>query len=615
MNLIAGMILAPAIVVAFLTRARLYNTVIRYLSIKTVMRLCVGIAVGMALWGAWAIWFLDDPFPRSVAIIASMNAVMGLVGVRMLARYLVLRHAEEIDVGDVKNTVIFGAGAAGVQILWSLSHTTSAFRPVAFVDDDPKLIGQEKGGLVIYSRDAFERLVSKLGVSDVLFAVPSASRVERNDVIDWLEQFPVKVRTLPSIDQLVLGDVRIDDIREVEVSDLLGRDPVPPVPELMAHCIQGKCVMVTGAGGSIGSELCRQIVREKPRALVLFELSEFALYTIYQELQALCRELAFSFPIIDVTGSIQNRELLEQTIVQFGIHTLYHAAAYKHVPIVEHNMAEGVRNNIFGTWNVADIAGELGVRHVVLISSDKAVRPTNVMGATKRVAEMILQALDSKYAGTVFSMVRFGNVLGSSGSVVPLFRQQIKAGGPVTVTHRDMTRYFMTINEAACLVIQAGAMANGGDVFVLDMGDPVNIYQLAVKMVRLSGFEVRQSDSDSGDIDVIFTGLRPGEKLFEELLIGKEVSGAEHPKIMRAQEDCLSLKLLRASLEELQAAADRQDHGRMHRILARLVDGYRPKERLVDHFASTDQLPFLAEVVILPVTNNESTVSQPPLVE
>ncbi|MEQ9563394.1 MAG: nucleoside-diphosphate sugar epimerase/dehydratase, partial [Woeseiaceae bacterium] len=427
-----------------------------------------------------------------------------------------------------------------------------------------------------------EYLVEQTGATRILLAIPSASRHRRRAVLERLSDFPVHVQTIPEISDLVSGKAKVDDIRDVEVADLLGRDSVPPDDKLLRASIDGRTVMVTGAGGSIGSELCRQIILLGPRCLVLFEMSEIALYTVESELRRAADAARIDCEIVGLLGSVHHEARVREALQTYKICTVYHAAAYKHVPVVEHNILEGVYNNVFGTLHLAKAAIEAGVDTFVLISTDKAVSPTSVMGATKRLAELILQALQKEYPATCFSMVRFGNVLASSGSVVPLFRDQIRRGGPVTVTHREMIRYFMTIPEAAQLVIQAGSMAKGGDVFVLDMGQPVKIQDLARRMINLMGLTVRDDRNPDGDIAIKYTGLRPAEKLYEELLIGNDVSGTSHPRIMRATESFIDLDELTVLLDELREAALNLDRNLVREVLKRSVTEYAPSNGVED---------------------------------
>jgi FlaA1/EpsC-like NDP-sugar epimerase len=472
-----------------------------------------------------------------------------------------------------KNVVIYGAGSAGRQLSIALMQSNE-YNPVGFIDDAVEIQGHLINDLEIISPDNFECFIDKKGVTEVLLAIPSASRIRRNEIINSLESYPVLVRSLPGVAELAQGKVKIDDLREVGIKDLLGRDPVTANKELLSLNITDKIVMVTGAGGSIGSELCRQILFLKPKKLILFELSEFALYTIDRELSEIGMS---SVEILPILGSINNRKRLSNIFRHFGVQTIYHAAAYKHVPMVEFNNSEGVTNNVFGTLSCAQVAIDENVETFVLISTDKAVRPTNTMGTTKRFAEMILQALSVKQSGTRFTMVRFGNVLGSSGSVIPLFQKQIKDGGPVTVTDADIIRYFMTIPEAVELVIQAGAMGEGGDVFVLDMGKPIRIADLAKKMIHLSGLKVKDETNPDGDIEIKYTGLRPGEKLYEELLIGDNVSETENPMIMRAQENMLAWDDLKSIMDGLELAIEKCDQQMLRELLIKAVPEFKPQ--------------------------------------
>lgn len=462
-----------------------------------------------------------------------------------------------------------------------------------FIDDDKTKAGRSINGVDIISPDDVAAAVERMGVTDILLAMPSLGRVRRNEIIASLRELPVHVRTLPGMVDLASGRVTVQDFQELDVEDLLGRAPVPPDSTLLARNLADKTVLVTGAGGSIGGELCRQIILEKPRQLVLVEHNEFGLYSIHRELEGLCAEHELRVNVVPLLASVGNFGRLKEICLLYRPATIYHAAAYKHVPLVESNPAEGVLNNAFGTLNMARAAMESGAAHFVLVSTDKAVRPTNVMGATKRMAELVLQALAASTSvrfhlpdgtqsaefrnNTVFAMVRFGNVLGSSGSVVPLFRKQLRDGGPLTVTHEEVTRYFMTIPEAAQLVLQAGAMAQGGDVFVLDMGQPVKILDLARRMAQLSGFTLRDERSPGGDIEIKITGLRPGEKLYEELLIGDNPEGTAHKRIMKAREDFVVWPQLAPVLVEMRQAAVQNDEAGMKRILIQLVHGYYPE--------------------------------------
>jgi FlaA1/EpsC-like NDP-sugar epimerase len=467
---------------------------------------------------------------------------------------------------------------------------------VAFIDDDPSISNRVIAGVRVYTAKHIQQMLDETGADEILLAIPSATRARRREILECLEHFPLHVRSVPGFMDLASGRVKVDDVQEVDIADLLGRDAVPPQQALFERCIRAQVVMVTGAGGSIGSELCRQILGTGPTTLLLFEHSEFNLYSIHAELEQRIQRESLPVRLLPVLGSVRNAEQLFELMQAWRVNTVYHAAAYKHVPMVEHNIAEGVLNNVLGSLYTAQAAIRAGVEHFVLISTDKAVRPTNVMGSTKRLAEMTLQALSAEAAPvflgdksavahlnkTRFSMVRFGNVLGSSGSVIPLFHQQIRRGGPVTVTHPNITRYFMTIPEAAQLVIQAGAMGQGGDVFVLDMGQPVKIVVLAEKMVHLSGLSVRSEVNPHGDIAIEFSGLRPGEKLYEELLIGDDVSPTDHPMIMRANEDHLPWSEFKLVLEQLMTAVAQDDYVRVRQLLRETVSGYAPEGEIVD---------------------------------
>jgi len=477
-----------------------------------------------------------------------------------------------------KNVLVYGAGNAGIQLISSLTHSQK-YTPIGFIDDSKDLHGNSIRGFTIFSIDNIDSIIKKYKVSEVLIAIPSISRSERLIIIEKFDQYPLKVRILPSLNELVDGQLTITDLRKVNIKDLLGRNIVVPNNDLLGRNITNKIVIVTGAGGSIGSELCRQIVSLKPKKLILYELSEFALYTIEKELSNFLKHDVDIYPIL---GSVNNKKRLKDVFNHFNAHTIYHAAAYKHVPMVEFNNSEGVDNNIFGTLNCAEAAIQSGVETFVLISTDKAVRPTSTMGATKRSAELITQALSIKQNGTKFSIVRFGNVLDSSGSVIPLFKEQIKLGGPVTVTDKNIVRYFMTIPEAVELVIQAGAMGTGGDVFVLDMGKPVKIKDLAEKMIRLSGLEVKDEFHPDGDIEITYTGLRAGEKLYEELLIGDDVSKTDNPLIMRATESSLPWEELKPILVRLGDAINSCNQEELRKLLIQIVPGFKPQSNISD---------------------------------
>jgi FlaA1/EpsC-like NDP-sugar epimerase len=513
--------------------------------------------------------------PRSLGVLQPILLFVAVASSRAWIHYwLGGRYRRALQIGTRRNVLIYGAGSAGRQLAAGLANSDD-LKAIAFVDDDATLHGSVINGRHIYPPSQLSQLIAKLDIDDVLLAIPSTSRQRRNEIIDTLRDTSANIRTLPGINDLAHGRVTVNDLRELDIEDLLGRDAVPPNPHLLSKNIQGKTILVTGAGGSIGSELCRQILSQKPNILVLFDHSEFNLYTIEQELLQRIAEANSLIKLVALLGSAQDTVRLEAMFKQWKPQTVYHAAAYKHVPLVEANPIEGVRNNIIGTKNVAEAALLHGVLDFVLISTDKAVRPTNVMGATKRVAEMILQAMAAEKPKTCFSMVRFGNVLGSSGSVVPLFRKQIAAGGPVTVTHEDITRYFMTIPEAAQLVIQAGAMAQGGEVFVLDMGEPVKIVDLARRMIELSGLSLKSPDNPTGDIALEVVGLRPAEKLYEELLIGDDPQKTAHERIMKAKDEFVRLKTLNGHLHSLQKLSLNPSGDQLDQQLAKLVAGYR----------------------------------------
>ncbi|MDM0103688.1 VanZ family protein [Variovorax sp. J22R24] len=528
-----------------------------------------------------------DGVPRTVGMIQPPLLLVAVGAARALARFwLGGTYRSLVSRSTLPKVLIYGAGSAGQQLSLALSRNPD-LQVIGFLDDDRRLHGGTVRGLPIYSPTVLEDRVRSLEVSMILLAIPSAPRKRRNEILDSLLKLHVAVRTLPGLMDLAHGRVQTSDLRELEIEDLLGRDAVPPNQILLGKNICGKVVLVTGAGGSIGSELCRQIVRAMPHTLLLVERSEFALYALHGELlHQLADSDLSTVRIVPLLASVRDERRMREVMVAWRPHTVYHAAAYKHVPLVEHNAAEGVKNNVLGTWVTARVAAELGVSDFVLVSTDKAVRPTNVMGTSKRLAEMVLQALAGEAArkpgGTRFCMVRFGNVLGSSGSVVPLFRQQIKQGGPITLTHAEVTRYFMTIPEAAQLVIQAGAMASGGDVFVLDMGEPVKIIDLARRMVELSGRTVCDAANPEGDIEIRVTGLRPGEKLYEELLIGDNPLPTHHPRIMKAHEDFLPWGELALRLEALTAALESNDVQLIRELLQQVVLGYRPEGELVD---------------------------------
>ncbi|MDO9536512.1 MAG: nucleoside-diphosphate sugar epimerase/dehydratase, partial [Bacillota bacterium] len=551
----------------------IYRTVVRAFDEHFFSSLMLAVIVyTTVLFSVNAMGFLT--MPRSVPLVAGFFAFIWVWASRSIIRAILMRMLG-LNL-QKKPLLIYGAGSAGRQFVAAAMQAPD-YRPIAFLDDSNELVGSTVQGLPVFAGKRAAELVQRYRARDIIIALPSASRARRKEVLDRLAPLPVHVRVLPPLDRMMRGDIKFTDIQEVDIADLLGRDPVPPVPELLHRDILNKSVLVTGAGGSIGAELCRQILGVRPKRLVLVEQSEFALYQINNELQ-----LHFPYiEILPILGSVMDGERMQRLLTRHQVDTVYHAAAYKHVPLVEANPFEGVRNNAIGTYRTARAALQAGVSKFVLISTDKAVRPTNIMGASKRLAELSLQALNiSADDKTCFTMVRFGNVLGSSGSVVPLFRKQLAAGGPITVTHPEVTRYFMTIPEAAQLVIQAGAMSTCGDVFVLDMGDSVRIVDLARKMIHLSGMTERTADNPSGDIEIAYTGLRPGEKLYEELLIGdSNVEGSCHSRIMKAFEAHKTLEEMEAIFEEIERLAKVRDTVGLKKLLLWHVEGYKPDMR------------------------------------
>jgi len=601
-------IAAPIVSLPIFVRLGMYRAILRYIgpqALTTIGKAVTGSAVLLAiviyLYGSST----GAVVPRSLVIIYWLLCLLFIGGLRLMIR----RYFNQVQFGrrsipllprnasrrsDQRDpVVIYGAGAAGNQLLSALRNGREKL-PVAFIDDDPQLWGRLVAGLQIYAPSDITSMLEDTGAREILLAVPQASRARRLEIVELLAPLGIPVRTVPGLMDLASGRVKVEYLRDVDVADLLGREPVPPNESLFAQCIAGQVVLVTGAGGSIGSELCRQIMRSNPTHLILYEHSEFGLYAIHQELENHIKQNGLPTTVIPVLGSVRNQTRMLDVLKAWKVDTVYHAAAYKHVPMVENNIAEGIQNNTFGTLYAAQSAIRAGVSNFVLISTDKAVRPTNVMGGTKRMAELVLQALANEKAPllfgssdfvenhTRFTMVRFGNVLGSSGSVIPLFRKQIRTGGPITVTHQDITRYFMTIPEAAQLVIQAGSMGQGGDVFVLDMGEPVKIAELAEKMIKLSGLSVRNASNVDGDIEIKFTGLRPGEKLYEELLIGDNVTPTAHPMIMRANEKRFNWDELTAAFSKLQAAIKSEDYPRIRQLFFMLVDGYQGGEKISD---------------------------------
>jgi FlaA1/EpsC-like NDP-sugar epimerase len=558
--------LAPVIAVPIFITLDLYRAVIRYLELRMAMTVVAAVTVAVSLLLLVLAMVGLRGFTAADALVYWTVALVYVGGSRLIAREYLGRAAAR---GATEPIIIYGAGDAGAELAISLRNK-GLLAPVAFVDDHKDIPGSFLYGIKVYPPDQLATLVRELGVRQVLLAMPSATKQQRRRIFKAIEPLGIKTRTIPRLPDLIEGKARISDIQDVSIEEVVGRDPVPPVPGMLSKCISEKVVLVTGAGGSIGSELSRQILGLGPRKLILLELSEFALYSIAEELIDSARKHGYTAEIVPVIGSVTRRKLLDSVLARHHVDTIYHAAAYKHVPLVEANAVEGIRNNVIGTWRISRAAIDHGAKTFVSVSTDKAVRPANIMGASKRLAELVVQGIDA--AGkTRFCMVRFGNVLDSSGSVVPLFRRQIEAGGPVTVTHPDITRYFMTIPEAAQLVLQAGAMAKGGDVFVLDMGEPVKIRDLARSMIRLSGFTVRDEEHPHGEIEIQYVGLRPGEKLYEELLIGNNATGTEHPHIMREIEKSMPWTELEPILETIDQACKDVDTARAVAILSSVV--------------------------------------------
>ena len=596
---------APIVSIPLFIRFGMYRAVMRYFGNDALIAIIKAVSLSALILGVVVYWYSnhENVVPRSIIFNYWWLSLIMIGGLRLAMRqyflgdwFTAVQHVPFTNRDDgLLKVAIYGAGAAGNQLVAAL-RMGRVMRPVAFIDDDSDIADRVISGLQVYKPKHIQQMLESTGAQEILLAIPSSNRARRREILGLLEGFPLHVRSIPGFMDLASGRVKVDDIQEVDIADLLGRDPVPANGELLEHCIKNQNVLVTGAGGSIGSELCRQILDLRPTTLLLFEHSEFNLYSILSELEQRITRESLPVRLLPILGSVRSQPKLLDVMKTWHVDTVYHAAAYKHVPMVEHNIAEGVLNNVIGTLNTAQAALQAGVSNFVLISTDKAVRPSNVMGSTKRLAELTLQALSRELAPvlfgdksnisrvnkTRFTMVRFGNVLGSSGSVIPLFHKQIKSGGPLTVTHPKITRYFMTIPEAAQLVIQAGSMGLGGDVFVLDMGEPVRIVELAEKMVHLSGLSVRTDKNPHGDIAIEFSGLRPGEKLYEELLIGDNVVATQHPMIMSANEDHLSWDVLKEKLTELLAAVDQDDYTRVRQLLRDTVSGYAPDGDIVD---------------------------------
>lgn len=570
-------IVVPIIAIPLFIKTGLYRSVLQYAGVKVITTSFQSITITCIVvtfihyYGRGYFLEINHTLPRSIIIMFWFVSNTFIITSRFLLKGMI--YSWDTSVNKRKQTLIYGAGNAGIQLVESLTKSMD-YAPVAFIDDNKKKQGTIINYIQIFPFENLEKVIKKFDVKLILLAIPSASASKRVEILKKLSKFPLEVKVLPSVDNIVNGEVTIDSIKHVQVEDILGRDAVVPKESLLKKNIKGKNILITGAGGSIGSELCRQILNLEPKKIVLFENSEFNLYSIHQELSQNRKRSE----IIPKLATVTNSHQINKVISENQINTIFHAAAYKHVPMVEMNISEGVYNNVVGTYNVAKSAIENKVENMLLISTDKAVRPTNVMGASKRFSELILQAFSDENSSTCFSMVRFGNVLDSTGSVVPLFREQIKKGGPVTVTHRNITRYFMSIPEAVQLVLQAGAMAKGGDVFVLDMGDPIKILDLAYRMIHLSGLKPIDTENPSGDIKIKFTGLRPGEKLYEELLIGDDVIQSEHPRIMQAREEKLTLDIIEKNVLEISNFRENQDDLAIKHILLKNVNGYHSQE-------------------------------------
>ena len=582
-NAFWGAMISLALAIPIFVVFGLYRPIFRYSGLPAIITVLRAIVFYGLIYASVITAISIEGIPRTVGLIQPLLLFAGVSGSRALAHYwLGGQGRSQSQVAGLPKVLIYGAGSAGQQLNAALANGLE-MSVIGFLDDNDLLQGHVLNGQPVYSPDDLADLVKLKGVSLVLLAIPRASRHRRNDILERVRRYPVAVRTLPSVIDLAEGRVSVSDLHELDIDDLLGRDQVPPDPDLLNKNITDKVVLVTGAGGSIGSELCRQIRMAAPAKLLLIDHSEFALYSINEELRGLqSADSDLQFDIVPMLASVQDEEWMSNVISVWRPDTIYHAAAYKHVPMVEHNPVMGIRNNLFGTLKTAKAAAKNGVANFVLISTDKAVRPTNLMGASKRLAEMVLQAMVATVSSTKFTMVRFGNVLESSGSVVPKFRQQIHDGGPVTLTHAEITRFFMTTSEAAQLVIQAGALAEGGDVFVLDMGEPIKVMDLARRMIELSGLIVKDEQNPDGDIEIKITGLRPGEKLYEELIIGNNPRPTSHPKILKADEDFIRWADLEPKLDALETAMNANDVSATRLMLEQLVNGYTPSGKIVD---------------------------------
>lgn len=582
--IIVSILLALPIFLAF----GLYKEIFRFSGLPALISVVKSVLVYLAAYSLFIVFIGIEGVPRTIGIIQPLLLLLAVSASRLLAASFLngnsIRSRPQRKLAAV---LIYGAGVNGRHLAEGLLRNNN-FKPVGFIDDDIRIQNQVLNGIRIYAPKALPALTKRYNIKYVFLAIPNARQARRNEIINNLQENRVSVRTLPSLSQLTTGNVTVSDLRELDVNDLLGRQNVEPIQSLLEKNITEKVVLVTGAGGSIGAEICRQICNLKPMRLILVEQTEYSLYAIHQELEGLHSQKEFE--IVPIIGSVQDSVRMKSVFTACRPETIFHAAAYKHVPLVEQNLYEGVKNNIFGTLTIANLAIEYDVESMVLISSDKAVRPTNAMGATKRMSELCLQALNEVSETTTFSIVRFGNVLGSSGSVVPRFRKQIQDGGPITLTHSEITRFFMTIPEAAQLVIQAGAMSSGGEIYVLDMGEPVKIKNLAYKMVQLSGLTVKDQNNPDGDIEISITGLRPGEKLFEELLIDDEAQPTAHFRIMKAQDEYQPWVDLKQDLDRLLSAVNEHDLYLVKNILSNHVEGYSAEWKIHDHLHRKDIL-------------------------
>jgi UDP-N-acetylglucosamine 4,6-dehydratase len=576
--------IGPLVAIPIFIKFGLYRAIVRYIGFRALWVIVQAVTLFALFWGVIVLLSGIQGIPRSVIIINWVTGTLLIGGSRAIGRWWFSSKSKKdyLKSNNYKNVLVYGAGSAGVQLATALNYSNE-LNPVAFIDDDLSLLGHQIMGLKVYPSSSLEKVIESMKIQEILLAMPSLNRARQNEIINYLDSYSLKVRTVPGVSELAQGNLKIDDLLSVKIDDLLGRDMIPPNKNYLRLNITNKIVMVTGAGGSIGSELSRQIIKLEPKQLILFDHSEFFLYSIDQDLKEKIGESEII--LTPILGSVLDKAKIEEVCRNFSVQTIYHAAAYKHVPMIELNIFSGIENNVLGTLYCAQAAIAADVEVFVLISTDKAVRPTNIMGATKRFSELILQSLSDNFKNSKikFSMVRFGNVLGSSGSVIPLFERQIKNGGPITVTDPEVIRYFMTIPEAAQLVIQAGSMSKtGGDVFILDMGQPIKILDLAIKMIRLSGLEVKDKDHPNGDIEIIFTGLRPGEKLYEELLIGDSVFNTEHELIFRSQEEMIVWSELEIILEKLSNSIIYRDYDAVRGVLLEAVPGYTPKNEFQD---------------------------------